>query len=62
MDMVSFGRTGLQVSVAGLGCGGNSRLGLGQGKTEADAVRLIRAAHDLGVMGDRKESVIPDDC
>ena len=49
MDMVPFGRTGLQVSVAGLGCGGNSRLGLGQGKTEADAVRLIRAAHDLGV-------------
>ena len=49
MDMVPFGRTGLKVSVAGLGCGGNSRLGLGQGKSEADAVRLIRAAHDLGV-------------
>lgn len=49
MDMVPFGRTGLTVSVAGLGCGGNSRLGLGQGKSEADAVRLIRAAHDLGV-------------
>ncbi|MCA8927797.1 MAG: aldo/keto reductase [Alphaproteobacteria bacterium] len=49
MDYVPFGRTGLTVSVAGLGCGGNSQLGLGRGKSEADAVRLVRAAHDLGV-------------
>ena len=49
MDQVAFGRTGLSVSVAGLGCGGNSRLGLGQGKSEADAVRVARAAYDLGV-------------
>ncbi len=49
MDYVDFGRTGLRVSVAGLGCGGNSRLGLGRGKSEADAVALIRAAYDLGV-------------
>ncbi len=49
MEFTDFGRTGLRVSVAGLGCGGNSRLGLGQGKSEADAVTLIRAAHDLGV-------------
>ena len=44
-----LGRTGLRVSVAGLGCGGFSRLGLGTGKSEAEAVALIRAALDLGV-------------
>jgi aryl-alcohol dehydrogenase-like predicted oxidoreductase len=49
MDYTTLGRTGLKVSVAGLGCGGNSRLGLSTGKTEAEAVALIRAAIDLGV-------------
>src|SRR5438034_186560 len=49
MDYVTLGRTGLTVSVAGLGCGGISRLGLNTGKTEADAVRLLRRAVDLGV-------------
>ena len=49
MEYRTLGRTGLRVSVAGLGCGGNSQLGLGQGKSEADAIRLVRAAFDLGV-------------
>ncbi len=49
MDYVTLGRTGLKVSVAGLGCGGFSRLGLGTGKTEADASALVRRAYDLGV-------------
>jgi aryl-alcohol dehydrogenase-like predicted oxidoreductase len=49
MDYVTLGRTGLKVSVAGLGCGGFSRLGLGIGKSEAEAVALIRHALDLGV-------------
>ena len=49
MEYTTLGRTGLKVSVAGLGCGGNSRLGLSTGRTEADAVALIRAALDLGV-------------
>jgi len=49
MDYKPLGRTGLTVSVAGLGCGGNSRLGLGQGKSEDDAVELVRAALDEGV-------------
>lgn len=49
MEYVQFGRTGLEVSVAGLGCGGNSRLGLGRGKTEADAIAIVRAAFDHGV-------------
>jgi aryl-alcohol dehydrogenase-like predicted oxidoreductase len=49
MQTTRLGRTGLEVSVAGLGCGGNSRLGLGQGKTHGEAVALVRAALDLGV-------------
>ena len=49
MDYIPFGRTGLSVSVAGLGCGGNSQLGLGRGKSETDAVRLVLAAFDEGV-------------
>jgi len=49
MEYVTLGRTGLRVSVAGLGCGGFSRLGLGAGKSEAEAVALVRQALDLGV-------------
>lgn len=49
MKYVTLGRTGLRVSVAGLGCGGFSRLGLAQGKTEDDAITIIRQAADLGV-------------
>lgn len=49
MDYTSLGNTGLNVSVAGLGCGGNSRLGLGSGRSESDCVALVRAALDLGV-------------
>jgi aryl-alcohol dehydrogenase-like predicted oxidoreductase len=49
MEYVTLGRTGLKVSVAGLGCGGFSRLGLGTGKSNAEAVALIRQALDMGV-------------
>ncbi|MGC2412285.1 MAG: aldo/keto reductase, partial [Stellaceae bacterium] len=49
MEYTTLGRTGLKVSVAGLGCGGFSQLGLGTGKSEADAIGIIRAALDLGV-------------
>ena len=49
MDYTTLGRTGLRVSVAGLGCGGFSRLGLGTGKSEAEAVGIIHGALDLGV-------------
>lgn len=49
MDQVTLGRTGLRVGVAGLGCGGFSRLGLGSGGSEAQAVALVREALDLGV-------------
>ena len=49
MEYVSLGRTGLRVGVAGLGCGGFSRLGLGTGRSTAEAVALIRQALDIGV-------------
>ena len=49
MDTVVLGRTGLEVSVAGLGCGGHSRLGQATGATEKESVRLIHRALELGV-------------
>ncbi len=49
MEYVLLGKTGLRVSVAGFGCGGHSRLGLGRGKTEADAIALVRQALEMGV-------------
>ena len=50
MEYTTLGRTGLNVSVAGLGCGGPSRLGLGNNAaSEAGAVSLVRQAIDLGV-------------
>ena len=49
MEYTTLGRTGLKVSVAGLGCGGSSRLGQSTGKSEAESVALVRRAVDLGV-------------
>jgi aryl-alcohol dehydrogenase-like predicted oxidoreductase len=49
MDYTTLGRTGLRVSVAGLGCGGFSRLGLGTGGGEDNAIAIIRGAIELGV-------------
>lgn len=49
MHTITLGRTGLNVSVAGLGAGGNSRLGQGTGLTEDQSVALVRTALDLGV-------------
>lgn len=49
MEYTTLGRTGLKVSVAGLGCGGNSKLGLGTGHDKAHAVGIVRRALDLGV-------------
>ena len=46
MDYTILGRTGLKVSVAGLGCGGPSRLGLRQKKSEKEAVAVVRQAID----------------
>jgi len=49
MQYTTLGRTGLRVSVAGLGCGGFSRLGLSTGGSPADAVKLVRIAIDSGI-------------
>ena len=49
MEYATLGGTGLRVSVAGLGCGGNSRLGQAAGGSEAESVALVRRALDLGV-------------
>jgi len=49
MDYTTLGKTGLKVSVAGLGCGGNSRIGLGAGLSEAQSIALVQRALDLGV-------------
>jgi len=49
MQTVTLGRTGLEVSVAGLGCGGHSRLGMAAGGDAAHASRIVAAALDLGV-------------
>ena len=49
MNYTTLGRTNLRVSVAGLGTGGFSRLGLKAGKTEDEAARLIHEAVGLGI-------------
>ncbi|MCC7019535.1 MAG: aldo/keto reductase [Ardenticatenales bacterium] len=49
MQTVRLGRTGLDVSVVGLGCGGHSRLGMATGHDEAHAVRSVQHALDLGI-------------
>ena len=50
MQHTTLGRTGLKVSVAGLGCGGPSRLGLkDKTKSESDVVAHVRGAIDLGI-------------
>ena len=49
MQYTTLGKTGLRVSVAGLGTGGFSRLGLRSGKTEDEAARLIHDAVGLGI-------------
>ena len=49
MQKITLGRTGLEVSVAGLGCGGHSRLGQGTGASVSKSIRLVEAAIDLGI-------------
>lgn len=49
MDYTTFGRTGLHVSVMGLGSGGPSRIGQRTDRTEAESIAIIREAVDEGV-------------
>ena len=49
MQTVRLGRTNIEVSVAGLGCGGHSRLGMRHGASSEEASRVVGAALDLGI-------------
>ena len=50
MEYRQLGRTGLEVSVMGLGAGGPSRLGQRDSlKTEAESIALVRGALDAGI-------------
>jgi len=49
MQYIALGRTGLKVSVMGLGCGGHSRLGQKTGNSENESISIIRKAHDFGI-------------
>jgi L-galactose dehydrogenase len=49
LETVTLGRTGLEVSVAGLGCGGHSRLGQRTGATFDQSVAVVRRALELGI-------------
>lgn len=49
MEYRTLGRTGLRVSVMGLGGGGHSKLGLSQSKSEDDMVEIITYALSAGV-------------
>ena len=49
MEYTMLGRSGLSVSVAGLGCGGPSRLGQATGKSEQESIAIVRQALDLGI-------------
>jgi L-galactose dehydrogenase len=49
MEFTTLGRTGLRVSVAGLGCGGHSRLGTAHGASQKKAAELVSFALDQGV-------------
>ncbi len=49
MEYTILGRSGLKVSIAGLGCGGHSRLGQTGGKSEKHSMALVRQALDMGI-------------
>jgi len=49
MDTVRLGRTNVDVSAVGLGCGGHSRLGMARGASNEEAGDLVRRAIDLGI-------------
>ncbi len=49
MEYTTLGRTGRQASVAGLGCGGHSRLGQTAGAPASQSEDVVRAALDLGI-------------
>ena len=49
MEYKTFGRTGLKVSVVGLGAGGPSRLGVRAGRGEQKSIEVVQRALELGI-------------
>ena len=49
MEYTTLGRTGLRVSVMGLGAGGHSRLGQSTGQSADTSVGIVRRAIELGI-------------
>lgn len=49
MEYTTLGRTGLRVSVLGLGGGGHSRLGASTGATGDESAAIVRQALELGI-------------
>jgi aryl-alcohol dehydrogenase-like predicted oxidoreductase len=49
VELVRLGRTNVRVSVVGLGCGGDSRLGMASGASTQEAARVVSRAVDLGI-------------
>ncbi len=49
MDYTVLGRTGLKVSIMGLGGGGPSRIGKGTKKSKEESIALVRHALDSGI-------------
>jgi aryl-alcohol dehydrogenase-like predicted oxidoreductase len=49
MDYTTLGRTGLKVSVMGLGCGGPSRIGQATGNNEEKSIQIVKHAINSGI-------------
>ncbi|MCL4834389.1 MAG: aldo/keto reductase [Caldilineaceae bacterium] len=49
MEFTTLGRTGVRVSVVGMGCGGASRLGQSYGNSEEQSIAIVRRAMELGI-------------
>jgi aryl-alcohol dehydrogenase-like predicted oxidoreductase len=49
MEYTILGRSGLKVSIVGLGCGGPSRLGQATGHSEQESIAVVQQAFDLGI-------------
>ncbi len=48
-QLTTLGRTGLETTIVGLGCGGLSRLGLRKGGSMREACNVVSQALDLGI-------------
>jgi aryl-alcohol dehydrogenase-like predicted oxidoreductase len=49
MEYTTLGRTGLNVSIMGLGCGGPSRIGQNTGNTEQQSIAIAKYALESGI-------------